>query len=80
MKFFKGLMEFLKSFFCSGGKWQPVYFWITCLMIMVITMMIMSIRDKLPTSDTVFVAVLGFVGGWIALYNYDKRNSGGGQQ
>lgn len=77
--FFKGLLEFLKSFFFSGGKPQPVYFWITSLMILVIAMVIMSIANKLPTSDAVFISMLGFVGGWIALYNWDKRNNGGGQ-
>ena len=72
--------SFLKSFFYSEGKPQPVYFWITLLMILTIVMIIMAMVNRLPISDAVFISILGFVGGWIALYNWDKRkNNDGGQ-
>jgi NhaP-type Na+/H+ or K+/H+ antiporter len=67
----------MKSFFFSGGKPQPVYFWISLLMILVVGMIIMAMMNRLPISDTVFISILGLVGGWVALYNWDRTNRGG---
>jgi uncharacterized membrane protein YjjP (DUF1212 family) len=76
-KFFIFLKDFVKSFFFSDGKPQPVYFWITLLMALVAGMIIMAMMNRLPISDMVFIAILGFVVGWVTLYNIDRKNIGG---
>jgi len=68
--------KILKSFFfsTSKSKFQPVYFWITVMMLMVITMMILRFCRIGDLSDTLILGVLGFIVTWLGLYNYNKKS------
>jgi len=70
------MKKFIKSFFYSDNKVQPVYFWITILMILIIITFTGRILDYFDISDTLFLGLLGFVAAWIGLYNLNSKNKG----
>lgn len=74
----KSILHYLKSFLYSNGKPQPVYFWITALMILVVTAVVMRLMN-IPHIDNALVGILcGFVAAWVALYNTTGKSGGSG--
>lgn len=75
----KKLRAFIKSFFHdSDGKFQPVYFWITAMMLLTIIAYVMRLCGVKHIDNAILLGVLGFVAAWIGLYNMQKKNGGDG--
>lgn len=75
----KKIKAIIKSFFHdSDGKFQPVYFWTTAMMILTVTAYIMRLCGVAHIDNAVLLGVLGFVAAWIALYNNKRKNGGSG--
>lgn len=67
------IKEIIRSFFHdSDGKFQPVYFWITALMILTVTAFIMRLAGVDHIDNAILLGIMGFVAAWIALYNKQK--------
>ena len=69
-KIFKGIWKCFKSFFCSGDKFQPVYFWITILMAQIVRINHLKIKGDISITDSYALGMAGFVTLWVALYNF----------
>ncbi len=71
-------MKKIKSFFYSKGKFQPPYFWCTVLLsLSIITWVLKMFGPEVLSnriSDGFILGVLGFVLGWLATYNWDRKN------
>jgi len=66
-------MKFLKSFFYAKDKFNVVYFWATIFCALTVTMLILKFAGNKNLSDVLILGVLGFLLGWIGLYNYRKN-------
>lgn len=64
----------IRTFFYRGKDFQPPYFWITILMILVITAFIMKLTGATNLSDSFIISIVGFVATWIGLYNWNRKN------
>lgn len=64
----------IKSFFYRGKDFQPPYFWITILMILVVASFIMKLAGVGKLSDNLIIGAIGFVTAWVALYNWNRKN------
>lgn len=73
----KTLKNIIKSFFYSKEDFQPAYFYVLVLMILVFTMIIMRLCGDGDLSDTIILGVLGFVVSWLAVFNWDRKNKNG---
>lgn len=71
--------RFIKSFFYSGGKPQPIYFWVTLLMGLLVSVVYMRIRGRGDFSDTLILGLIGAVGTLLGIYNWNKRGGQNGQ-
>lgn len=70
------MKKILKAFFFnSEGDFMPTYFWVTVLMTLVVTMIIMRLCSRANLSDMLILGVLGFVVGWCAVYNSGKKGN-----
>ena len=67
------MIRFFKSFFYAKNRPAPVYFWATVFCGLTVAMLILRFTGKTDFSDALILGVLGFVLGWIALYNYRKN-------
>ena len=67
-------MRIIKSFFFSGDKFQPVYFWITLLMILIITAFIMRLCGIVYIDNALLLGLCGFVSAWVVMYNINRKN------
>ena len=69
------MKNIIKSFFYGKGQFQPVYFWITLLMFLIIASLIIKIFNitSYELSDTLILGLAGFVSVWVGLYNYRKK-------
>jgi hypothetical protein len=68
------MKKIIKSFFCdSEDNFKPPYFWITMLMILLITMITGKIFNFLKISDTLMISTCGFVVAWLGVYNFYKK-------
>lgn len=67
------MLKILKQFFFSKGNFSPPYFWITvfCLLVViaVIERLVPYLDKRLDLSDTLLLGMLGFILGWITIYN-----------
>jgi hypothetical protein len=78
LKIIKYPWKIIKEFFCdSDGKFQPIYFWTSVCMTLLITTWIMKLdyKTKINISDTLLLGLLGFVAIWTALYNKQKKDA-----
>lgn len=67
------MKNIIKSFFCkSNGKFQPPYFWITCLMLLVITTFVLRLFSIANIDNSLLLGALGLVVGWCAVYNMGR--------
>ena len=66
-------IRFLKSFAYSQGNPQPAYFWISVFCLLAAVMVILRLCGAL-FSDFLITTVLSFVLGWIAVFNWDRKN------
>ncbi len=83
MKLLTGIANLLRPFFFSGDKFQPIYFWATVFLSLVVAMLVMAICNKLPVDKEILITVIGLVTVLIGLYNWGKKgggNDGMGQQ
>lgn len=64
----------IKSFFYRGNDFQPPYFWITVLMILVVVSFIMKLLGIGKLSDNLVISAIGFVASWVGLYNWNRKN------
>ena len=67
------MIRFIKSFFYSRGRPAPVYFWATIFCSLAAAMMILKLIGRSDISDALIGIVLGFVLGWVGLYNLQKN-------
>lgn len=70
-----GFYKFLKAFFYSGGKPQPVYFWVTIMLILIIRMLYLREQGRGNFSDTLILGMFGLVNGLLVIYNWYKKGS-----
>lgn len=66
------MKKIIKSFFYRGDDFQPPYFWITLLMLLVVAMMVMRLVGLAQIDNALVIGVLGFVAAWIGFYNFDR--------
>lgn len=66
------MKNIFKSFFFSKNKFQPPYFWVSVLTLLVVIMVIMRLFQKGDFDNTLILGVLGLVVGWCAVYNTRK--------
>lgn len=74
------IRKFLFSFIGSDetGEIQPVYVWVTILMILLIITWfgrLFSPTWGTKITDTMFVALLAYIAIWLKLYNDDRKNN-----
>jgi len=66
------MKKIIKAFFYSRNKFQPPYFWITVFCLLVVITIILRLANIAVLSDTLILGMLGFIAGWIALYNHQR--------
>lgn len=69
------MKKLIRSFFYRRDDFQPPYFWITVLMSICIIMLILRLAGFRHVDNTLVLGVLGFVAGWVAVYNWDRKNN-----
>lgn len=71
------MRKIIKAFFYnSKGCFKVVYFWATIFCILSVTMLALKLftpNGHQVISDKLILGMLGFVMGWIGLYNYQKK-------
>jgi len=67
-------MNIFKPFFLSRGKFSPVYFYVTLLMLFVFIMLGMRLFGVGNFSDMLIIGILGMVVGWLAVFSVDRKN------
>lgn len=63
------MLNIIKSFFFSKDKFCPPYFWVTVLMVIVVTMLTMRVLSIHSFSDVLILGMCGMVVTWCGLYN-----------
>lgn len=69
----KKIIEYVKSFFYSQDKPQPVYFWATVFNILAVAVLILRISGEFGLTDTLIIGIFGYIAAWIGLYNIYKK-------
>ena len=69
------MKQIIKRFFYSEDKFQPPYFWITIFCILVVVAVILRFMERSSLSDTLILGMLGFIAGWILLYNQQRKKN-----
>lgn len=73
MKFFKELKKIIKSFFYRGSDFQPVYFWVTVLMGLIIFMIWQrAYWEIVSISDSLLISCIGAVVTLLGIYNWNS--------
>jgi len=76
-------VKIIKDFFYGENKFQPVYFWITLFLIMVLISFILKLtivvynfinNNPVDFSDTFTLGVLALVQVWAGIYNWNNKN------
>lgn len=62
----------IKSFFYRGDDFQPVYFWVTILMALIIGMVILRMSGSHDISDVLLISALGGVVTLLGIYNINS--------
>ncbi len=62
-----------KSFFYSGGKFQPVYAWITIFCFLVALGVVLRFFSIGKLSDGLILGLCGFIQVWVIFYNSNKK-------
>lgn len=68
------MIKIIKSFFYRREDFQPPYFWITVLMVFAVIMLVLRLFGFQHVDNTLVLGVLGFVAGWVTIYNFDRKN------
>lgn len=73
-------MKFLKPFFYSQNKFQPIYFWATIYLLLIAVGIILKYLGIHNLSDALIIGLCGFISILITCYNIfkPKDNSKGG--
>jgi len=69
-------VKILKSFFYSGDDFQPVYFWITILMALIVLSIILKLLGTKYISDGLIGLFIANVIGLAGLYNWNRSKNG----
>jgi len=70
------MFKILKAFFFSHGKFQPIYFWATIILSLVISGVVIKYCEDEKLTDTLILGLMGFVGVLVGLYNVTKKKEG----
>jgi uncharacterized membrane protein YhaH (DUF805 family) len=63
------MKEIIKAFFYSKGKFRPIFFWITALMVCIITAFISILLGYTHVKQPVLVSLIGMVVALLSVYN-----------
>jgi hypothetical protein len=67
------MKQFIKSFFYSKDKPEPIYCWITILMTLIVIAFTQIILGYDFIKETTLLALMGMVGGLLGIYNINKN-------
>jgi len=62
-----------KSFFFSGNKFQPVYFWATLFLFLISSGIILKYFNIVQISDALIIGLCGFIVSILTSYNFFKK-------
>ncbi len=68
------MKKIIKSFFYSGDKFQPIYFWVTVFCSLIALMILLRCANLSKLSDTLILGVFALVEMLIGIYNHYKSS------
>lgn len=71
----KKIISVFEQFFCSKGKFSPVYFWATIFIAIIVADAVMKMTAccHARISDQLLLGMMGFVMTFLGLYNWTKN-------
>lgn len=73
MKILGGIKKIIKSFFYRGNDFQPVYFWVTVLMGLIVFMIWQrAYWEVVSISDSLLITCIGAVVTLLGIYNWNS--------
>ena len=73
---FFAVFNAIKSFFYRGNDFQPVYFWVTVLMALIIYMIWERAHNEIVSiSDTLLISCIGAVVTLLGIYNWNTSKN-----
>ena len=73
MKILGGIKKIIKSFFYRGNDFQPVYFWVTILMALIVFMIWQrAYWEVVSISDSLLITCIGAVVTLLGIYNWNS--------